>query len=294
MHQAISRPRHYLDWSGKGRCSIWLYFLAVILGYLGLQWGSIPVLLLAGDHINDRLFGPALLELSFAGFIVTVLLTVRLILGRPAWSVGVPAWPPRWIDYLAGMLMWWAGMLLMYLIFVIPFGRVSFQGWGVFSGALIPYLAAITVGVMVQTAAEELFFRGLLMQATRRATAWLPAVIGVQALWFAHLHAGNVSAWGGGYMAMLPYFATALALGWAAWRSGSLLLPMGMHFANNIALFVLVKTEGDVVEASTPFIAQAASPASASVQAIGQALMMIALIEYLHKRGNYARQLGPG
>jgi uncharacterized protein len=280
MNTANPIFRHYLDWSQQGRSSVWLYLIAIVIAYLGLQWGSIPTMILAGSYINDPLIGPLVLELSFVGLIVSVLLATKFVLGRPSWSVAIPALPPRWRDYALGMLIWCSGMLLMYLLFVVPYGRITFQGWSGFGTAIIPIIFAIILTVMVQTAAEELFFRGLVMQATRRVTRW----IFVQALWFAQLHAGNVSAWGGGYLAMTPYFATAVTLGYSAWRSGSIIMPMGMHFANNIVLFLLVRTDDDVTLLATPFVAQTPEPWRAISEAIGQALFVIIVLEYLARR----------
>jgi membrane protease YdiL (CAAX protease family) len=146
-------------------------------------------------------------------------------------------------------------------------------------------LSLLTIaGVAIQTAAEELYFRGLFAQATRRITKLVPLVIGVQAVFFAQLHAGNVKAWGGGLTAMIPYIAVAVAFGWAAWRSGSLVMPMGMHFANNIALYLLVSTEGDVTKLATPFVAQTPEPARAIAEAIGQAVIVIVAVEFIARR----------
>jgi uncharacterized protein len=223
------------------------------------------------------------LEYSFAGVVIVVLLIARFLLGRPGWSVALPSWPPRWADYGVGMAIWWAGMAVIYLA-LIPLGRLTFHGWSSLAGAGLLLALATIVGVAIQTAAEELYFRGLLAQATRRITKWIPVVIGVQALLFAQLHAGNIEGWGGGIPAMAPYFATAVALGWTAWRSGSLMMPMGMHFANNVVLFLLVSTSGDVVKASTPFVARQPSVVLGIGEAFLQAVIVIVLVEIMARR----------
>jgi uncharacterized protein len=275
--------RNYLKWSDEGRSSVWLYLIAVILGYLGLQWGSIPLLLLLGRFMGDPATEPIALEFTFAGQLIVVLLIVKFLLGRPSWSVALPSWPPRWADYGVGMAIWWAAMALFYLA-LIPFGRLTFQGWSSFSGAGLLLFLVTIVGVVIQTGAEEIYFRGLLAQATRRITKWIPVVLVVQALFFAQLHGGNVKAWGGGIAAMTPYFATAIALGWAASRSGSVLMPMGMHFANNSAIFLFVSTKGDVVKTSTPFVAQQPSIAIGITEAIIQAIIVIVVVEFIARR----------
>jgi membrane protease YdiL (CAAX protease family) len=281
-----AKPRlsNYLEWSDEGRSAIWRHLVAVVVGYLGLQWGSIPLLLLVQRYMGDPTTEPIALEFTFAGMIIVVLLLVKFLLGRPSWSVALPSWPPRLADYAVGIGVWWVGMAAMYLALVIPFGRLTYRGWESYSGTALVLSLLTIVGVAIQTGAEELYFRGLFAQATRRITRLIPVVIGVQALFFAQLHAGNVKAWGGGFTAMLPYIATAVALGWAAWRSGSLMMPMGMHFANNIALYLLVSTEGDVTKLATPFVAQTPEPARAIAEAIGQAVIVIVAVELIARR----------
>jgi uncharacterized protein len=244
MDGAKPKFRDYLKWSDEGRSSVWLYLIAVILGYLGLQLGSIPVFLVLGRFLGEAAAtGFVAVEYTFAGVIVVVLLVVKFLLGRPSWSVALPSWPPRWADYGVGMAIWWAAMTPFYLALIL-FGRLTFQCWSSFSGEGLLLFLVMIVGVAIQTGAEEIYFCGLLAQVTRRITKWIPVVLVVQALFFAHLHGGNVKAWGGGIAAMTPYFATAMALGCATWRSGSLMMPMGMHFANNSTLFLLVSTKG--------------------------------------------------
>lgn len=53
---------------------------------------------------------------------------------------------------------------------------------------------------------------------------------------------------------MLPYLLMALTFAWAAWRTGSLLISMGLHFANNLAIALFVSTKGDVIPTLSPFV----------------------------------------
>ena len=91
-------------------------------------------------------------------------------------------------------------------------------------------------------------FRGYIPQAVYRFTARPWFIYGIPAYLFAQLHIGNVSALGSGWLAYLPYFSVALLFGWLAWRTGSLWLGWGMHYANNVFLVLLIGSHDDVLQ----------------------------------------------
>jgi len=83
---------------------------------------------------------------------------------------------------------------------------------------------------------------------------------------------------------MVPYLVPALAWGWIAWRTGSLLMPMGLHFANNAFLVLFVNTKGDVLQTVTPFIAETPTIERAALFAVGQAALTIVAVEWIVRR----------
>jgi len=103
-------------------------------------------------------------------------------------------------------------------------------------------------GAAIQTGAEEFMFRGYLPQAVYRFTTWPWLIYGIPSYLFAQLHMGNVGALGGGWLAYMPYFSIALLWGWLAWRTGSLWLGWGMHYANNVFLVLLIGSHDDVLQ----------------------------------------------
>ena len=272
--------RNYLEWSDEGRPAIWRYLAAIVLGFVFWMWGSIPAILLLQDFLNDPATKSIAFEYTFVVGLVAIPLITRYLLKRPAFSVALPSWPPCLADYGLGIAIQWAAMVVMYLVAA----KVSFRGWDHVTAAGVPMLFAALLGLALQTAFEELYFRGLIAQATRRLIQWLPAVIGVQAVYFASLHVGNVEAWGAGNLAMVPYLVPALAWGWIAWRTGSLLMPMGLHFANNAFLVLFVNTKGDVLQTVTPFIAETPTIERAALFAVGQAVLAIAAVEWIVRR----------
>lgn len=273
--------QHYLEWSDRGRPAIWRYLIAIVLGFIFWMWGSIPTILLLKEYLKDPGTEAIAFEYTFVVGFVAIPLLVRYLLKRPAYSVALPSWPPRLAEYGLGIAVQWAGMLILYLVAA----KVTYRGWAPINAANLSILFLALIGLAIQTGFEELYFRGLIAQATRRVTKCLPIVIGVQAYYFASLHTGNVSAWGNGTLGMIPYLIPALTLGWIGWRTGSLLIPMGLHFANNAFLLLFVNTEGDVMRSFTPFIAETPTIERASIFALCQALFAILAVEMLVRRG---------
>lgn len=243
----------YLDWATRGKPAIWRYVLALILSYV--LWMALPVLLLA-PFVAIFQVAPEerdLLEYSFIPGFIVLPLVVRFVLGRPSWSIAVPAWPPRFVEYWHGVLL---GLALSVFITVttIPWLGSHFVGFEGLARTGLISIVAMALGFMVQTAFEEMLFRGLIAQFTARIVNYAPAIIGVQALIFGYLHIGNVKAWNGNMLAMFPYFFTALSWGWVAWRTGSLFFPAALHFVNNAGNTFLLGTNGDIVKSIAPVL----------------------------------------
>lgn len=94
----------------------------------------------------------------------------------------------------------------------------------VLPGGLGPVLMVLIIYGLIPAVGEELLFRGvlegILTPCGKGIALFLPA------LFFALLH--------GRATQIFVAFFTGLFLGWLAWRSGSILLGMGLHFANNL------------------------------------------------------------
>jgi membrane protease YdiL (CAAX protease family) len=84
---------------------------------------------------------------------------------------------------------------------------------------------------------EELLFRGVLLPALRRVFGMWPAILGSSAL-FAGMH---FTSW----PAPIPLFVLAVALGFLACRTGSLVAPITLHATfNGVMMAVLVSSLG--------------------------------------------------
>jgi membrane protease YdiL (CAAX protease family) len=277
-------PLHYLDWSNRGRPALWRYAIAMVLALILWIFGPIPVIVFFGYAFNDPAWHDVVLQYTFLPGFLGVLLITRLLLGRPAYSVFSAIWPPRFADYFWGVLIGWSLGVIM-TVATLPFLPPTYQGWDAEVNLGLPLILALLIGFMIQTGFEELFFRGLLMQATRRITRWLPLVIGLQALLFAAPHFGNVGAWTSlGPIAVLPYVIVAASWGWVAWRTGSVLMSMGLHFANNTFNVLAVGTTGDILVPYAPFIGEMPSLPNTVLMTAVQALVTVIAVEVMVRR----------
>lgn len=173
-----------------------------------------------------------LLYLSFAGLIALippVLLTAKWVQRRPARSLlGVTGrLRPRWLlECLAGASVLLAAAFAVAALIAWLTGTPAgpgFPGWAAY--ARIALLAVLVVPF--QSAAEELVFRGFLLQTL---TAWFrtpwPAIVLTSLVFLA----------GHGYTDPLVWcelLVLAGAMCWLSVRTGGLEAGIGLHVANN-------------------------------------------------------------
>ncbi|MDP3715838.1 MAG: CPBP family intramembrane metalloprotease, partial [Burkholderiales bacterium] len=113
----------------------------------------------------------------------------------------------------------------------------------------------------LQCAAEELVFRGYLMQAAGRLCRHpvVPALFSSAVFTLPHLYNPEVAAYGLGIMAA-NYFAMGLLLAVVTLRDGRLELAIGAHAGNNLLLVLFVHYEDSVFETPSVFTAGALDP----------------------------------
>lgn len=247
-HQAFvapARPRTELWRTALGivligaiYVGLMILFVALVRShYGGLIGAAIYASMIRGISAGSMI----LLLLSFLALAIAVLAVTRGLHGRRVASLfGPPGKAAH--DFLRV-----AAVLIALNLVLLPFAMSA--------DTLTRHLDLRTflfclpfalVGLLVQTGAEELVFRGYLQQqlGARFRTPWVWLVL-PQAL-FAWAHyapevygstAPAIFVWA----ALFGLFAADLTA-----RSGSLGAAMGFHFANNLAAFLLVGIDGDM------------------------------------------------
>jgi membrane protease YdiL (CAAX protease family) len=258
----------YLDWSDRGHKAWWRYALAIILALAGWFILPFPFVVLAAPLLQGTpwLEKFTLLFPFLTGFVV-ILGVVKFLLGRPWWSVALPRWPAGIVPYLVGialgLLLTLVGTALLY-----PFVTISYQGFGPLLSVSALSIVVTLVGLVIQTGFEELLFRGLIMQLLMRIIAWAPVAIIIQALLFGGMHIANIAEWHGNIWGIAPYVLAGISYGYAAWRTGSLLVSAALHFVNNAGGAYLVGAQGDVIRTVAPWLIDAPTINQATISGV--------------------------
>lgn len=184
-----------------------------------------------------------LLLFSFVGVWLGLALVTWVLHHRSVWTLIGPERKIRWGEFAQGM-----GLIVG--LFAIGLGVSALTGdlphrtdvqladWAIW---LVP-VAALT---FLQTSAEEVLFRGYLVQQLAARFRWAVVWAGIPSLLFAAGHYANPQVEGAGifYVGSTLMFAlTAIVL---TVRTGSLSAAMGAHFLNNLIFFAMTGVHGE-------------------------------------------------
>lgn len=285
----------YLDWSDQGKAGFWHYAIGLVIMlviFFGLSgFGVTPLALLVPDYKKSLLLSAVGILLGFVISFFVIPPLVKIIHSRPFWSVAMPKWEFRkwdfWVSFWVGM----AAAVVFGLVFSI-LGFLPLKPNPDFDLTTLLVLVVVAfIGVFIQAGAEELLFRGYITQFVKRFSSNKILFLGIPAVLFALPHIGNISSQvSGGYWVMLPYVINGLLLGWAAYRSGSLWMALGLHLANNYSSTVLIGTIGDALPSAAPFVIQLTDnlPLLTTVVAV-RALAIAMVVNYLIKKREAGR-----
>lgn len=169
-------------------------------------------------------------------------LVLRFLHHRSLRSVLAPTGRVHWGNYTRAMLfiLVFAGVTSIPVLLNAEFTQqLSLSQW-------LPWLAPALLLIFLQTATEELVFRGYLMQqlAARFQSRWvwwvLPAVL------FGALHYNTLTYGDNAWLVVFSAFLTGLIFGDITARSGDLSIALGLHFANNLTVILLLGVPGQL------------------------------------------------
>lgn len=141
---------------------------------------------------------------------------------------------PRLKDFLGGFILWIgvsiASLLLaQFILYLFPENMEVAEALSEFITGDYPFILSLLVFALLPAICEEALFRGFLMTAFKDKKAILRAII-LSSLLFGVMHID--------FIRIIPTTILGLALGYAVYCTGSIFIPMLMHFLNNgIVLF---------------------------------------------------------
>lgn len=150
-------------------------------------------------------------------FAVTIVLAVPFINAMAAWNSGISL-----PGFLADLEYWVRSKEEVANALIELFLSMNTPGDFVFNLVLIAFIPAIS---------EELFFRGMMQPLVVKSIKNIHVAIWTTAFLFSFLHLQ--------FLGFLPRMVLGAVLGYAAHWSGSLIVPMAGHLANNALALTL-------------------------------------------------------
>ena len=249
----------------------WLYLggiAAAFLGYVTFQFIMMVPLMSAAlsngikmEQIIDNpniIFNPdavgmnrsLLLALMMGMFVFTLLffwLALKLFHKKTLVSVITAFEKIRWKRYFFAFGIW--ATLLIVLTVVGYFASPGDFEVHFDLGKFMVLLVVTLIFIPIQTATEEILFRGYLMQGIGLAFKNAIAPLIITSILFGLMHASNPEAKAHGLLIMMPYYIFFGAfLGMLTLLDEGAELAMGIHCANNLLSSLLVCSKNSVLQ----------------------------------------------
>lgn len=156
-------------------------------------------------------------------------------------SIKVPS-----VSHVLGGIILWVGtfiivnLITQIILFLFPQNMQVVEGLNEVLKVDDSVFINLIVVALMPAICEEFFFRGFVFSSfsqskTKKAQMWAVICSGVL---FGFIHID--------FIRVIPTSILGIALGYAVWKSGSIFIPMIMHFLNNaVAVFALHTTSHD-------------------------------------------------
>ena len=267
------QTERYLDLARLGANQWWRYALgALVIVAFWLGLGSVPYLLLAGADLGGPLAVFVAINLNVFMMLAGLAITVKRIHHRTLLSLITPDARIDWRRAARGAAAW---LVIAAAATAIEHALYPDRYFLSFNpGTFLPFLGLVLVLTPIQSATEELVFRGYLMQGlgllTRR-----PAVVAVlSSLAFTAPHMLGPDVYEQGALIMVVnYFVIGMLLATVTLRDGRLELAIGLHAANNVFLALIANYEGSPLMTDAVFTAREFDPVYSLVTLVIGALV---------------------
>jgi uncharacterized protein len=278
-----SEAATFFSLSDTGRNGWWRYILGVIFilvfWLLGGAFVYATVLMLPLDDARQFLALNANLMMLLLGVLI-----VQVLLHRRPWRTLLTTRQTiDWRRIFQGFAVW-GGLILIGTAIesaLYP-GRYV---WSFESQRWIKFFVLASILTPLQCAAEEVFFRGYLLQAMGRLFRSPVIAATLSSILFTVAHLWNPEVAAHGIMLMAPfYFIIGFFFAIVALRDGGLELSLGAHTVNNLFLIVLFSYKESPLPAAPFFTADALDPVFSLVSVFVAGLIFYAWFFYREQR----------
>ena len=293
-----------------GKNEFWHYLFGIVsafLGYLSFQLiMMVPLVTMAINHgysmtdISENpniLFNPEkiginkslLLALMMGMFVFTLLflwLALKFVQKKPLSSIITGFEKIRWNRYFFSFGIWAVLILVLTLVSYLTSPEEIELRFDAGNFAILLVVAIIFIPI--QTATEELIFRGYLMQGFGLAfkNGIMPLII--TSVLFGLMHASNPEAKAHGLLIMMPYYIFFGAfLGVLTLLDEGAELAMGIHCANNLMSSLLVCSKNSVLQTDAIFYTSSENPGGEFITWIVMASICFFILFKKYKLSNW-------
>ena len=262
---------NFIQQAYKGRNDWWMYVLTFIAMFVGIQFASIPLMItgyFAVDGDMNKFYDEAVDSFMTAGidknlflglmiftFMVALFilyLFVRYVHKRNFQSVITSRLKIDWNRFWFAFMLWGSIIVIFSILGVYIFPEDYTWNFNP-----IPFFILLLVSFLLlpfQTSAEELVFRGYLMQGLGllAKNRWFPLLI--TSIVFGLLHGMNPEVEKLGFGIMVFYIGTGLLYGITTLMDEGTELALGLHASNNIVAAFLITTDWTVFQTDALYI----------------------------------------
>lgn len=248
----FSAAERYLALAERGRNDGWRYLLGVIAVVFSFELlGFVPYWLMVQYTGFGMLQQFVALNLGALAGLGGLVVAVVWIHRRGMLSLVTPYARFDWRRALTGAAVWTVLAAACSVIEALMFpGRYRFT----FNpGAFFSSAALVLLLTPLQTTAEELLFRGYVMQSLGRLVRNPWVLIVVSAVVFTLPHAGNPEVGVAPWLVLPQYFIIGALAAAVTLKDGRLELAIGIHAANNLFTGIIANVEPSVISTAAIF-----------------------------------------
>lgn len=252
---------NFLKLADKGEDNGGTYMFTVVIIFFSLVAGQLLSEIIAVNQLGFSLTNIpenadlnlvlTLLLIPFAFVFIAILVCIKYLFKRPIITVFTSRPKFDWKRFFTSFGIWGA-----VLVLALGIGMAVGQpvDWN-FDPTTFFLLLLISIFLIpIQTTAEELMFRGFLMQTFGKIfkNGWVPVLI--SGILFGFLHWANPEVALIGNILLLYYIGTGVFLGLLTVWDDGMELPMGYHAINNIFASVILTNDWQAFHTDALFI----------------------------------------
>lgn len=238
----------FIDIARTGKNGFWLYVAGFVIVIVIAGISSFPTILVT-DLKTQKPTVPAyqylaVAILQFIGIIIGLWLVMKFLHERPFKTLITPFAEINWKRIAQSAGLWFGITIVVEILFYSLYPNM--YSFSLKTDDFIPALVVGLIMIPIQSTAEELLFRGYLLQGIGMKNIWVGVII--TGVFFGLAHGLNPETEKVGFALGISYYiSVGLFFALLAVFDKKLELPIGIHAANNVYAFLIVSYPDSVL-----------------------------------------------